>query len=429
MSDLKKRPVGRPRSRSPARVKAAPVQEAAALNIAPKASDHEAKHQVPEFPLALTGHAYLSTADAPFLLSELKKAIPAHCFEKSYVKSIGYTILNLIIVAGIYYASLFIEDNRLPAWAPYFLWPIYAWYQGAFMTGLWVIAHECGHRAYSKSLWLTDCVGLMLHSCLLVPYHSWRISHSKHHAKTNLMDGDEVFVPLTKSEAGDHPNPSENMVAPLAALYRMVEVVKMLLFGWPTYLSTHILGRKYGKRTNHFEPSSPLFSPAQYWDIVISDLALLAVVIGLGFLGNIFGWFWLAKVYGFPMLFVNMWLVLITDLQHTDPAIPHYRGSKWTWLKGALCTVDRDYGFFNYVFHHIGDTHVAHHIFHEMPFYHAVEATAALKRFFKEKNCEEFYVKDNVSPGLLGILQATLKTTRYCRYVDDSGDILWWRWH
>ena len=29
--------------------------------------------------------------------------------------------------------------------------------------------------------------------------------------------------------------------------------------------------------------------------------------------------------------------------------------------------------------HHIADTHVVHHIFSAMPFYHAVEATAAIK--------------------------------------------------
>ena len=87
----------------------------------------------------------------------------------------------------------------------------------------------------------------------------------------------------------------------------------------------------------------------------------------------------IAQVYVVPLLFVNMWLVLITNLQHTDPAVPHYRGEEWTWLKGALCTIDRDYGILNHVFHHITDTHVAHHIFSNMPHYHAMEATNAIK--------------------------------------------------
>lgn len=35
---------------------------------------------------------------------------------------------------------------------------------------------------------------------LLVPYHSWRISHRKHHSRTNHMTEDEVFIPQTRSE-------------------------------------------------------------------------------------------------------------------------------------------------------------------------------------------------------------------------------------
>lgn len=72
-----------------------------------------------------------------------------------------------------------------------------------------------------------------------------------------------------------------------------------------------------------------------------------------------------------PYLFVNAWLVMITLLQHTHPALPHYNDQEWEWLRGALSTVDRSYGFLDHVFHHIADTHVAHHLFSKMPHYHA----------------------------------------------------------
>ena len=36
-----------------------------------------------------------------------------------------------------------------------------------------MIAHECGHQAFSKWQPVNDGVGLVLHSCLLVPYFSW----------------------------------------------------------------------------------------------------------------------------------------------------------------------------------------------------------------------------------------------------------------
>ena len=44
-------------------------------------------------------------------------------------------------------------------------------------------------------------------------------------------------------------------------------------------------------------------------------------------------------------------------------------------MRGALGTVDRDYGIFNIILHHITDSHVIHHMFSKMPFYNAIEAT------------------------------------------------------
>jgi omega-6 fatty acid desaturase (delta-12 desaturase) len=64
--------------------------------------------------------------------------------------------------------------------------------------------------------------------------------------------------------------------------------------------------------------------------------------------------------------------------------LPHYDSSEWDWLRGALATVDRDYGILNKVFHNITDTHVAHHLFSTMPHYHAMEATKAIKPILGE---------------------------------------------
>ena len=104
-----------------------------------------------------------------------------------------------------------------------------------------------------------------------------------------------------------------------------------------------------------------------------------------------------ARSYVIPYLVVNFWLVLITLLQHTHPGaapppppcrhppqprvlpcpahtrvvspppaqpthiptpppteLPHYTDDEWDWLRGALSTVDRDYGpLLNTLHHHI----------------------------------------------------------------------------
>ena len=49
---------------------------------------------------------------------------------------------------------------------------------------------------------------------------------------------------------------------------------------------------------------------------------------------------------------------------------------EWSYFRGGLSTIDRDYGIFNKIHHDIG-THVVHHLFPQMPHYNLCEATAA----------------------------------------------------
>ena len=76
------------------------------------------------------------------------------------------------------------------------MWVLYALVAGTFAFGPWVIAHECGHGAFSRHRWLEHLVGFVLHTALLVPYFSWQRSHAVHHAKTNHLDEGESHVPL-----------------------------------------------------------------------------------------------------------------------------------------------------------------------------------------------------------------------------------------
>jgi len=48
--------------------------------------------------------------------------------------------------------------------AKFSLWAIYTFWAGLVGTGLWIIAHECGHQAFSESKFLNNTVGWVLHS-------------------------------------------------------------------------------------------------------------------------------------------------------------------------------------------------------------------------------------------------------------------------
>lgn len=327
----------------------------------------------------------------------VREAIPSHCFERSYVRSFAYLTVNLAAIAIVAGMAVWLGEFWL-------FWPIYAVVQGCLFSGIWVLAHECGHRAFCSNDFVNDCVGLVLHSSLLVPYHAWRISHGKHHQHTNHVELDEVFLPGRGGEVTFRSVMAESILG------RTIFIVGLLVIGWPAYLIANVSGRKYARPANHFSPNSPIFSPRQRRSIVISDLALLACILGLAFWAYMTSWATVALFYGLPYLVANAWLVLITYLQHTDESVPHYDEREWTWLKGALATVDRDFGILNGVFYHITDTHVLHHLFPRIPHYHAVEATQHIKRVLGEQ-----YQSDNTP-----VFVALWRSVTRCVVLDET---------
>jgi len=352
----------------------------------------------------------------PFSIKELRDAIPAHLFQRSAIRSSSYLVVDLILVAAFFYIASFF--SYAPLYLQIFLWPMYWFAQGAVMTGIWVIAHECGHQSFSDSKLINDTVGLIFHSVLLVPYHSWRISHGMHHKSTAHMDRDQVFVPAVRSSILKSKNVNEaSELLEVSPLGNLVGIILMSLVGWPGYLIFNASGQDYKRRTNHFEPDSPIFKPHQSADVILSDIGLLLTGCSLFYFSWKFSFSTVVLYYFIPYLWVNFWLVSITFLQHTHHAVAHYRGDDWTFIRGALATIDRDYGIFNHIFHHITDSHVCHHLFSTMPHYNAVEATRYLKKFLGK-----YYLEDNTP-----FLKALWESWDTCHYVDDEGTTVFYK--
>lgn len=188
----------------------------------------------------------------------------------------------------------------------------------------------------------------------------------------------------------------------------------------PGYLIWNFSGpaKHSGKDNSHFSPWSVLFTVKQRGLVVLSDLGFFGMIALLIAACRTWGTANVAFYYFVPYLIVNFHLVLITFLQHTDTYIPHYRAGEFTWLRGALSTVDRSFGpVLNAAFHHISDTHVVHHLFHTMPWYHAQEATEAVKPLLGK-----YYLEDKTP-----IARALWRSWNACKYVDDEGDIVFYR--
>lgn len=353
--------------------------------------------------------------EPPFTLATLRKAIPPHCFKRSLIRSFQYLAVDVAVAAALVYCTTLFENPTIPHWvANFVLWPAYWLMQGAVCTGIWVISHECGHGAFSDYPWVNDAVGLFFHSLLLVPYYSWKHSHRRHHSNTGSVDRDEVFVPTAQPEPLDEPTMWNH------PFFRTAHIAFGVTLGWPLYLLLNIAGRPYDRWANHFDPYSPIFSKKERIEVAASDAALVCVLAGLYGLAMKLGWAWLTRVYVIPYLIVNFWLVMITWLQHTHPSLPHYNTQEWEWLRGALCTVDRSYGFLDHVFHHIADTHVVHHLFSSMPHYHAEEATRCVKPILGK-----YYLLDERN-----VFAALWQDVAVCNYVapDTKGKgVLWYR--
>jgi omega-6 fatty acid desaturase / acyl-lipid omega-6 desaturase (Delta-12 desaturase) len=134
-------------------------------------------------------------------------------------------------------------------------------------------------------------------------------------------------------------------------------------------------------------------------------------------------------------MIVNYHLVLITFLQHTDVFMPHFRGKEWNWFRGALCTVDRSFGsILDHTFHHIVDTHVCHHLFSKMPFYHAEEATIHIRKVgppISSHPVPSSHLRQVLGPYYLQdktpIAHALYRAFSSCQFVEDSGDIVFYK--
>ncbi|XP_076890095.1 omega-6 fatty acid desaturase, endoplasmic reticulum-like [Bidens hawaiensis] len=210
--------------------------------------------------------------------------------------------------------------------------------------GAWVVGHDLGHHAFSEYEWLDDAIGFVLHSAFLTPYFSFKYSHRSHHAHTNSMEYDEVWIPKRKADT-----------------------------------------LEYDGFVSHFYPQSPLFNDSERKYIWLSML---------------------------DCFFVH----------HTHPSLPHFDSREWDWIRGAMSTVDRDYGIINNIFHNVTCAHVVHHLISNIPHYHLIEATNAIKPILGD------YYKYDDTP----ILKAFWRETKECIFVEpDAGaedtGVYWWR--
>ena len=336
--------------------------------------------------------------EPPFTLRDLRRAIPDACFRPSTTRSLAHLFFDIAVIGALYFTAIYLDDAY-----PRFTWywmPLFWFAQGTMFWALFVVGHDCGHGSFSRRPTLNNFIGHVCHAPILVPYHGWRISHRIHHNNTGNVEHDETWYPFTRKEHGTYP--------------AFVRILRFKLFPllFPFYLI--VVRRSPTYNNSHFLPSSDLFQPSERKAALASSLSVLLVLGALVGVGWFQGFLFVLKFYIVPYIVFVCWLDIVTYLHHTDRRLPWYRGEGWTFLKGALSTMDRDYGrVLNFIHHDIG-THVAHHLFIGIPHYHLRTATAAIKDVLGE-----YYNRSDES-----IARALVNSVRDCRFVEDEGTMV-----
>ena len=264
-----------------------------------------------------------------FTIKDIRDAIPKHCFNRSALTGYSYILRDLALLATtftIYYN--FVTPEYIPS-KPVraALWAVYTIVQGFVGTGLWVIAHECGHGAFSDSNLINDFTGWVIHSALLVPYFSWKYSHSAHHKATGHMERDMVFLPRDRDAQATRLGRLAHELHELTEetpIFTALNLFAQQLVGWPNYLMTNITGHNFHERqregrgkgkangafggVNHYDPRSPIFDNKQAINIIYSDIGLALALGGLAYAIKSFGFANVAVWYIIPYLWVNHWL-------------------------------------------------------------------------------------------------------------------------
>jgi acyl-lipid omega-3 desaturase len=331
--------------------------------------------------------------ELPFTLAELKSAIPSEFFVPSVARSLAYFFWDIFVVAALYVAAI-----QLDAW---WFYPFFWLATGTMGWALFVVGHDCGHGSFSRIKWLNNLIGHITHTLILVPFHGWRISHRTHHANTGNIDTDESWYPTTESTYR------------AMKWYEKFLRFEALLILYPLYLFKRSPSRETG---SHFDPGSPLFKKSERNDVITSTICCVAMLAFLGLVGFQFGLWALVKFYVIPYVIFVMWLDLVTFLHHSEADIPWYRGKDWYFLKGALSTIDRSYGFIDEIHHNIG-THVAHHIFIGIPHYNLKAATESLKPVLGK------YYRISHEP----IWRSLLVSKEACHYAPDQGGTVYYQ--
>jgi omega-6 fatty acid desaturase (delta-12 desaturase) len=303
-------------------------------------------------------------------LRGLRDAIPAECFKIDPAQS-WWTLFRIFGCIGVLMSAI----HTLPlSWGPDLVWqaPILCalWLlTGWAMVGLFVLGHDCGHKAFSRTRWVNKVVGHLCMSPLSNALHTWTVTHDHHHAHTQRR-GEEVdwAAHLKTKKEFDQTTWRKDLI---------VRLGYALPFGVFFWIITNTIRRGFlvkhqiGERRFNLERR----------ELLISNLVMLSTISAIygGLL--VWGGLWtMLKYYGVPGFIATVTGALIITVQHANRHTLSYTQEGWTPMRGQLVsTFDvRFPRWLEWAWCNI-TIHIPHHVAPTIPWYHLPKASAALK--------------------------------------------------
>ncbi|XXG58867.1 hypothetical protein AAC387_Pa04g1062 [Persea americana] len=283
-------------------------------------------------------------------LKDVLDTLPKKVFEIDDVKAWKLVLISVTSYAlGIFMISK----------APWNLLPLaWAW-TGTAVTGFFVIGHDCAHKSFSRNKLLEDIVGTLAFLPLIYPYEPWRFKHDKHHAKTNMLEGDTAWHPVWREEVDSSPALRKAIILGYGPLRPWMSIAHWLMW--------------------HFDLKK--FRPHEVKRVKIS-LACVFAFIAIGwplivYKTGIMGWikFWLM-----PWLGYHFWMSTFTMVHHTAPHIPFKYQDEWNAAQSQLGgTVHCKYPRWIEILCHDINVHIPHHISPRIPSYNLRAAHQSLQ--------------------------------------------------
>jgi omega-6 fatty acid desaturase (delta-12 desaturase) len=306
-------------------------------------------------------------------LADIRRAIPDEYLDPDPLRA-WWTLIRVAASAAV---CLFLLSRlSLSPGSPLFwqipalltLWIFYGW----VLVGAFLIGHDCGHGSFSSSRWVNSLIGWLCLAPLANSFHSWRLTHERHHAFTQLRghDVDWAGYLVTRDEF-------ESPDSPPSVMTRVGYAVPCGIFLWIAWNTI-----RRALMMHQMFASGPL--ARERWPLFCSNAAMgVALAVIYGGLWSWFGVWGALKYHAVPAAVAMVTSWVIVTIQHANENSLWYEADGWTPVRGQLVsTFDvRFPRWLEYVWCY-GTIHIPHHVAPAMPWYNLKKAARAIRQAY-----------------------------------------------